>query len=174
MRTSQGNMPKGPKPHFGKVRVIALHPSARGYQVAQPVQVIQKRERNPVKDDRCSAGGPSKLGWPSGENPEMARKAVLSEGRTLCVRVVWPNECQGISFPPHALKIALGPPGHTPRSSPCLPCGRAEPAPLYLMHEYQVPWLCEYHVHVGVPSTPRTSTPVPPYPCPVRTPQREG
>jgi len=61
MRTSQGNMPKGPKPHFGKVRVIVLHPSARGYQVAQPVQVIQKRERNPVKDDSSFKRFPGSL-----------------------------------------------------------------------------------------------------------------
>jgi len=35
----------------------------------------------------------------------MARRTAFSEGRTLCVRVVRPNQCQGISFPPHALKI---------------------------------------------------------------------
>ena len=47
--------------------------------------------------------------------------------------------------------------------------------PLYLMHEYQVPWLCEYHVHVGVPSTPPVPVPqYPPYPCPVRTPRGRG
>jgi hypothetical protein len=36
----------------------------------------------------------------TGANPEMARKAVFSEGRTLCVRLAWPNVCRGISFPP--------------------------------------------------------------------------
>jgi hypothetical protein len=43
---------------------------------------------------------------PCGVNSGMTPRVVFSEGRTLCVRVVRPNECQGISFPPHALKIA--------------------------------------------------------------------
>jgi len=42
----------------------------------------------------------------TGANPEMARKAVFSEGRTLCVRVVRPRECQDIAFPPGAFTIA--------------------------------------------------------------------
>jgi hypothetical protein len=36
-------------------------------------------------------------GWPRGANPEMARKAVLSEGRTLRVRVARPCPCRGIT-----------------------------------------------------------------------------
>jgi hypothetical protein len=66
---------------------------------------------------------------PCGVNSGMTPRVVFSEGRTPCVRVVRPNECQGISFPPHALKIALGPTGHVPRSNRCLLFGRAEPAP---------------------------------------------
>ena len=66
---------------------------------------------------------------PCGVNSGMTPRVVFSEGRTLCVRVVRPNQCQGISFPPHAFKIALGPTGHMPRSNRCLLFGRAEPAP---------------------------------------------
>jgi hypothetical protein len=36
----------------------------------------------------------------TGANPEMARKAVFSEGRTLCVRVARPDASRGIPFPP--------------------------------------------------------------------------
>jgi hypothetical protein len=55
---------------------------------------------------RPSAGGQAQDRWPRGEGPEMARKAVFSEGRTLCVRVVRPHECQDIAFPPGAFTIA--------------------------------------------------------------------
>jgi hypothetical protein len=34
------------------------------------------------------------------ESPEMAPKAVFSEGRTLCVRSAGPHECRGIPFSP--------------------------------------------------------------------------
>jgi hypothetical protein len=36
----------------------------------------------------------------TGANPEMTRKAVFSEGRTLCVRVARPDASRGIPFPP--------------------------------------------------------------------------
>ncbi len=49
---------------------------------------------------RPSRGGQSKLGWPRGENPGITRRAVFSEGRTLCVRFARPHKCQGIPFPP--------------------------------------------------------------------------
>ena len=65
--------------------------------------------------------------WPSGESPEMTGNAVLSEGRTLCVRVAGPHECRGIAFQPDAEARGRWPTGHMPRSSPCPPCGRAEP-----------------------------------------------
>jgi hypothetical protein len=41
-------------------------------------------------------------GEPSGEGPEMARKAFFSEGRTPCVRVAWPGSCGGKIFPGYA------------------------------------------------------------------------
>ena len=34
-------------------------------------------------------------GWPRGANPEMAPKAVFSEGRTLCVRIARPDANRG-------------------------------------------------------------------------------
>jgi len=37
---------------------------------------------------------------PCGESPEMTRKAIFSEGRTLCVRLAGPHECLGIPFSP--------------------------------------------------------------------------
>ena len=45
-------------------------------------------------------GGRFELRWPCGEVPEMRRKVIFSEGRTPCVRVVWPSGCPGISLPP--------------------------------------------------------------------------
>jgi hypothetical protein len=45
-------------------------------------------------------GGPSRARWPCGERPEMTRKAIFSEGRTLCVRSAGPHECRGIPFSP--------------------------------------------------------------------------
>jgi hypothetical protein len=56
-------------------------------------------------------------------------EGVFSEGRGLRARMVPPYGCRGISFPPDDEAKGPWPPGHTPRSSPCLPCGRAEPAP---------------------------------------------
>jgi hypothetical protein len=58
---------------------------------------------------RPSAGGQAQDRSPSGESPEMTRKAVFSEGRTLCVRVVRPRECRDIAFPPGAFTIAPQP-----------------------------------------------------------------
>jgi hypothetical protein len=55
---------------------------------------------------RPSRGGQSKLGWPSGENPGITRRAVFSEGRTLCVRVAWPYIGRDISFSTHPLTMA--------------------------------------------------------------------
>jgi len=78
---------------------------------------------------RPSGGGQSKLGWPSGENPGITRRAVFSEGRTLCVRKYGPDASPGISFPPHASKMTRGPSGDMCRLGPSHPCGRAEPAP---------------------------------------------
>jgi hypothetical protein len=56
-------------------------------------------------------------------------EGVFSEGRGLRVRMARPYGCQDISFPPDDEAKGPWPPGHTPRSSPCLPHGRAEPAP---------------------------------------------
>jgi hypothetical protein len=78
---------------------------------------------------RPSRGGQSKLGWPSGENPGITRRAVFSEGRTLRVRKYGPNASPGISFPPHPSKMTRGPCGDMCRLGPSHPCGRAEPAP---------------------------------------------
>jgi hypothetical protein len=55
---------------------------------------------------RPSRRGDRKRGGLAGEGPGMTRKAVFSEGRTLCVRVVRPRECQDIAFPPGAFTIA--------------------------------------------------------------------
>jgi hypothetical protein len=34
--------------------------------------------------------------WPCGASPGITREEVFSEGRTLCVRLAWPNVCRGI------------------------------------------------------------------------------
>jgi len=39
-------------------------------------------------------GGGAQHGWPCGEDPEMTRKAIFSEGRGLRVRIVRPCECR--------------------------------------------------------------------------------
>ena len=39
----------------------------------------------------------SKLGWLSGENPDITRRAVFSEGRTLCVRIPMLHATRGIT-----------------------------------------------------------------------------
>ena len=62
-------------------------------------------------------------------NPEITRGAIFSEGRALRVRVARPHECRGIPFSPDDEAKGPWPPGHTPRSSQCLPYGGAEPAP---------------------------------------------
>jgi hypothetical protein len=51
-------------------------------------------------------GGQAQHGWPCGANPEIARKAVFSEGRTLCVRIERLGINRDISFPPHPLTMA--------------------------------------------------------------------
>jgi hypothetical protein len=73
-------------------------------------------------------GGRSNLAWPFGERPEMTLRAVFSEGRTLCVRMARPHKCRGIPFLPLDDARGRWPTGHMPRSTPRLPCGRAEPA----------------------------------------------
>jgi hypothetical protein len=66
----------------------------------------------------------------TGANPEMTRKAVFSEGRTLCVRVARPRECRGIPFAADGLTMSRWPRGHMPRSSPCLPYPGVRSPPL--------------------------------------------
>jgi hypothetical protein len=68
---------------------------------------------------RPSAGGQAQDRSPSGESPEMTRKAVFSEGRTPCVRLAWPNVCRGIPFS----RDGRAKPGH-PRGH-----ARVEPIP---------------------------------------------
>jgi hypothetical protein len=70
-----------------------------------------------------------KVRWPRWGNPEMARKAIFSEGRTPCVRIERLRECRGIPFAADGLTMSRWPGGHMPRSNPCHPRGRAEPAP---------------------------------------------
>jgi hypothetical protein len=53
-------------------------------------------------------GGLSKLERPCGESPEMAPRAVFSEGRTLCVRIARPYGLQGLSLPPVVRREACG------------------------------------------------------------------
>jgi hypothetical protein len=75
-------------------------------------------------------GGAKRWGeGPPGANPGMARKLVFSEGRGLRVRVARPRECRGIPFAADGLTMSRWPRGHMPRSNPCHPRGRAEPAP---------------------------------------------
>jgi hypothetical protein len=59
----------------------------------------------------------------------MASKGVFSEGRTLCVRVERPRECQDIAFPPGAFTIAPQSKRGMLGLARCFPCWRAEPAP---------------------------------------------
>jgi len=42
-------------------------------------------------------GGQAEPGWPCGEDPEMTRKAIFSDGRALRVRVVRPDASRGIT-----------------------------------------------------------------------------
>ena len=48
----------------------------------------------------------------TGANPQMTRKAVFSEGRTPCVRMVWPNVCRGIPFSRNGRAAPGRPRGH--------------------------------------------------------------
>ncbi len=76
---------------------------------------------------RPSAGRQARDAWPNGENPEITRKAVFSEGRTPCVRVERPRECRGIPFPPDdEARGRLPYPAHASvKPVPSLrPCGR--------------------------------------------------
>ena len=57
---------------------------------------------------RPSGGWPSKLERPYGEIPEMTRKAIFSEGRTLCVRIAEPHGWEGTSLPPVVRREAGG------------------------------------------------------------------
>ena len=45
-------------------------------------------------------GKTTPYGWPSGEDLGPRRKAVFSEGRTLCARIARHHEWQGLSLPP--------------------------------------------------------------------------
>ena len=47
-------------------------------------------------------------GWPSGEDLGPTRKAVFSEGRTLCARIARHHEWQGLSLPPVVRREAGG------------------------------------------------------------------
>ena len=82
---------------------------------------------------RACGARPSPGGYPSedglaGEGPEIARRAVFSEGCALRVRVGRPYVCRGITYSWEANE-ARWPRGHMPRSSASVPSGRAEPAP---------------------------------------------
>ena len=80
---------------------------------------------------RPSAKGPSRGERPCGEDPGMMRKALFSEGRTLCARLARPHGCRGISLRPHPLMRAPGPSGDMPRVKPVpslRACG-ARPSP---------------------------------------------
>jgi hypothetical protein len=85
-------------------------------------------------------GGLAEHKWPYGKNSEMTRKVVFSEGRTLCVRVARPHKCQGIPFLPLDDAGGRWPTGHMSRSTPRLPCGRAEPAPPQGLAQHE--WPC--------------------------------
>ena len=77
----------------------------------------------PLQERRC------KVRWPRWGNPEMARKLVFSEGRGLRVRVARPTNAEAFHFHPLMREEAGWATGHMPRSNPCHPRGRAEPAP---------------------------------------------
>jgi hypothetical protein len=78
---------------------------------------------------RPSRRGDRKRGGLAGEGPEMTRKAVFSEGRTLCVRIARLHECRGIPFAADGLTMSRWPRGHMPRSSQCLPIRACGPRP---------------------------------------------
>ena len=95
----------------------------RAHPSVKPVSSLTGVRSPPLRERR------SKVTWPRGRNPGMTRKAVFSEGRTLCVRIERPRECRGIPFAADGLTMSRWPRGHMPRSNPCHPRGRAEPAP---------------------------------------------
>jgi hypothetical protein len=64
----------------------------RGHARMKPKQSLRACGARP------SAKGPSRGERPCGEDPGMMRKALFSEGRTLCARLAWPNVCRGITF----------------------------------------------------------------------------
>ena len=75
----------------------------------------------------------------TGANPEMTRKAVFSESA-----LRGPTNAEAFHFHPMMRQEAGCPTGDMPRSSPCLPCGRAEPAnppcsPNRLSHQLPTP-----------------------------------
>jgi hypothetical protein len=61
---------------------------------------VQARCRLRACGARPSAGETTPYGWPSGEDLGPTRKAVFSEGRTLCARIARHHEWQGLSLPP--------------------------------------------------------------------------
>ena len=63
------------------------------------------------------------------ESPEMAPKAVFSEGRTLCVRIARPCPCRGISLVEMVGRTAPGLTGMCLVQAQACFNGRAEPAP---------------------------------------------
>ena len=69
------------------------------------------------------------VGWISWESRGITRRAVFSEGRTLCARDARPHASRGIPFPPDACARGRSPNGENPPRSQCRHCGRAEPAP---------------------------------------------
>ena len=82
----------------------------------------------------CGARPSAGMGYPgsdglAGRCPEITRRAISSEGRGLRAREYGPDGSRGLSFRIHALTMARWAIGNMPRSSPCLPRGRAEPAP---------------------------------------------
>jgi hypothetical protein len=100
----------------------------------EPVAKRTHASVKPVSSSRAcgarpSAGGPSQLGWPCERRPGSGAKGGFSEGRTLCVREYGSDASRGIPFPTDGFTISRWPRGHMSRSSRCLPCGRAEPAP---------------------------------------------
>jgi hypothetical protein len=119
-------------------------------------------------------GGLAQHGWPYGENSEMTRKAVFSEGSTLCVRLAWPNVCRGIPFSRDGRAKPGHPRGHASIKPDAFLCGRAEPAPCILCMSTKYPGYVSTTYTLEYPVPPRTSSPVPPYPCPVRTPRGRG
>jgi hypothetical protein len=118
---------------YGRPNVEAFHfhpmtrPRARGLRATCRGQAraifCGRAEPAPPRD------WSPELGWPSWESRGITRRAVFSEGRTLCVRVARPHASRSIPFPPDACARGRGPNGENPPRSQCRHCGRAEPAP---------------------------------------------